>query len=99
MREAIARHPATGAIFIQLGRLFRAERGHLYASYEPALTVGEFATRNHLDARHLLERLEAAVETEPSEPPAPSVEPEEGPAVVPYVETLYGVGRVVGPAD
>ena len=107
MREVIARHPTTGEIFIQLGRMFRALPGHLYASYDPPMSVEDFAKLNGLDVGPLLETLNAAAEAEAfparfragtgAEPRRER--PDEGPDAVPYTETLYGEGRIVGPAD
>lgn len=63
VRDLIARYPETGPIFLQHGRMFRTRPGHLYADYDPPLTVGEYAALNGIDAGPLLRLLDAAAET------------------------------------
>jgi hypothetical protein len=69
--ETIARHPSTGPIFIQHGRLYASQPGGLYATY-PARTLAEYARFSGLALEPLLELLNAAVEAEQSTPRAAS---------------------------
>ncbi len=82
VREVIVRYPTTGPIFLQHGSMFRVTEGHLYASYDPPLTVAEFAALNRLPAEPLLALLNAAAEAErlgeTSSYPATGRLPEEG---------------------
>jgi len=95
VREVITRHPTTGEIFLQLGRMFRTKPGHLYASYDPPMSIGEFADVNGLELGPLLEMLNSAAEGEAfaARPHPTGARPararrEEGPETVPYTETL-----------
>ena len=64
VRDVVSRHPTTGPIFLQHGRLFRARAGELYASYDPPLTIREYAVLNRTDVEPLLRLLNAAAEAE-----------------------------------
>lgn len=59
--ETIARHPSTGPIFLQRGRLHQSPLGSLYATY-PRQTLGEYAALSGLAIEPLLELLNAAAE-------------------------------------
>jgi hypothetical protein len=82
VREVIVRFPTTGPVFLQYGPMFRVAEGHLYASYEPPLTVAEFAALNRAPVERLLALLNAAAEAErlgeTSSYPATGRLPEEG---------------------
>jgi hypothetical protein len=69
--EVLERHPETGAILIQSGRLCRATKGNLYLEYPP-LTVADYATLNRLDLPSLLRTLQAAAEAGGAQTPPPS---------------------------
>ena len=64
VREVVSRYPTTGPIFLQHGRMFRARAGELYASYDPPLTIREYAAVNKIDIEPLLRLLNAAAEAE-----------------------------------
>lgn len=61
--ETIKRHPSTGPILLQRGRLYVARQGHLYADY-PGLTLGQYATLSGQAIEPLLELLNAAAAAE-----------------------------------
>ena len=62
VRDVVSRYPTTGPIFLQHGRMFRARAGELYASYDPPLTIREYAVLNRTDVEPLLRLLNAAAE-------------------------------------
>jgi len=59
--EVLRRHPATGPIFLQWGRMLEAGQGQVYPTY-PQMTVAEYAARNNVDEQALLKALNAEVE-------------------------------------
>ena len=59
--EVLRRHPATGPIFLQWGRMLEAGQSQVYPTY-PQMTVAEYATRNTVDVQALLKALNAEVE-------------------------------------
>lgn len=71
VRDVIARYPSTAEIFLQHGPLYRVRPGHLYAIYEPPLTIGEYAALNGLPPEPLLGLLRAAAETDDAQRRAP----------------------------
>ena len=71
VRDVIASYPSTGDIFIQHGRMFRVRPGHLYASYDPPLTISEYAAINGLSPEALLRMLRAAAEADEARGDAP----------------------------
>src|SRR5207247_2404527 len=60
VREVVSRYPTTGPIFLQHGRMFRARAGELYASYDPPLTIREYAAVNRIDVESLVSLLASA---------------------------------------
>ena len=62
LHDVIASYPSTGDIFIQQGRIFRVKPGNLYATYDPSLSVAEYASQNGLALPPLLAQLRAAAE-------------------------------------
>jgi hypothetical protein len=62
VRDVLADCPAAGELFIQHGRFSRHERGALYPSYDPRLTVGAFAVKAGTEPLRLLALLRAAAE-------------------------------------
>ena len=61
INDVLQRHPRTGEVFIQHGRLSVAEQGNFYLQY-PHETVSEFAKRNGVDLEALLHQLSAVAE-------------------------------------
>jgi hypothetical protein len=62
LHDVIARYPSTGDIFIQHGRIFRVKPGNPYATYDPSLSIAEYASQNGLALAPLLAQLRAAAE-------------------------------------
>ena len=60
--DVVRRHPATGPILLQHGRLFRVRPGGLYPEYSPPLTLREFADANRVELARLLALLRRAAE-------------------------------------
>jgi hypothetical protein len=71
--EILERYPEAGPILLQHGRMFKAEKGRLYAEYA-RMSVSEYAAANRIDLASLLKTLNAAAEsselTHPTPPPA-----------------------------
>lgn len=65
--EVVRRHPSTGLILLQQGRLFRVRPGSLYPDYVPPLTLREFATINGVELIPLLARLRRAADEDPAD--------------------------------
>jgi len=61
--DTTSRHPSTGPIFLQKGRMFVMRSGDLYAHY-PGLTIRQYADLHGLDAAELLGLLNEAAEAE-----------------------------------
>ena len=84
VNDVLRRHPLTGEVFIQHGRLSVAESGKFYLRY-PDETIGEYARRNGADLEALVHQLNAMAEATELEPtgqrPRPSGRgrPPEGP--------------------
>ena len=68
VREVISSYPNTGSIFLQHGQMFRTSKGNLYVSYDPPLTVGDYAILNGVELGPLLRLLNAAAESEEAAP-------------------------------
>jgi hypothetical protein len=62
LHDVMASYPSTGDVFIQHGRIFRVKPGHPYATYDPSLSVAEYASQNGLALAPLLAQLRAAAE-------------------------------------
>src|SRR5262245_36103824 len=62
LHDVIASYPSTGDVFIQHGRIFRVKPGNLYATYDPSLSVADYASPNGLPLGPLLAQLRAAAE-------------------------------------
>jgi hypothetical protein len=60
--DIVERYPEAGPILLQHGRMFRAEKGRLYAEYG-RMSVGEYAAANGIELKQLLKALNAAAET------------------------------------
>jgi hypothetical protein len=60
--DILDRYPEAGPILLQHGRMFRAERGRLYAEYG-RMSVAEYAAANGIEVERLLKALSAAAET------------------------------------
>jgi|SRR5262245_1293112 len=61
VNDVLRRRPLTGEVFIQRGPLGVSEPGKFYVRY-PDETVGEYAERNGVDLKALLDVLRAAAE-------------------------------------
>ncbi|MGH7307372.1 MAG: hypothetical protein ACREK6_01620 [Candidatus Rokuibacteriota bacterium] len=62
VNEVLSRYPATGAFFIQHGPLFEAQPGQVTLQYQD-LTIDEYAARQGLELRALLQSLNAELGT------------------------------------
>ena len=69
VNDVLRRHPLTGEVLIQHGRLYVAELGKLYLQY-PDQTVGEYARRNGVDLEALLHQLNTVAEATDVKPTA-----------------------------
>jgi hypothetical protein len=59
--DILDRYPEAGPILLQHGRMFRAEKGRLYAEYG-RMSLAEYAVANGIDIERLRKALAAAAE-------------------------------------
>lgn len=60
--DILERYPEAGPILLQHGRMFRTEKGRLYAEYG-RMSVADYAAASGIDIERLLKALTAAAET------------------------------------